>query len=185
MNCTSPTPSRQRGAALAVALVLLVVLTLLGIAAVRSTQTQLRLASNAESRTNAVQAAESLLETVASNSNNTPVDYNPDFRSCYLPARGAAAALFSCGSADSKIPLGSGNSNADTLAYGYAEVRRVLPLFVSVNVMREAQTSARQYDFARYSITGGIDRSAEGRSAAEVVESVLILHSKPAGVTYE
>ena len=185
MNRPFPAKPLEHGAALAVALVLLVVLTLLGVAAVRSTQTQLRLSSNAESRTNAVQAAESLLETVASDSNNTPVDYNPDFRSCYLPTGGAAAALFTCGSADSKIALDSGNSSSDHLSYGYAEVRRVLPLFVSVNVMREAQTSARQYDFARYSITGGIDRSAEGRSAAEVVESVLILHSKPAGVTYE
>lgn len=185
MNRPYPAKPLEHGAALAVALVLLVVLTLLGVAAVRSTQTQLRLSSNAESRTNAVQAAESLLETVASDSNNTPVDYNPDFRSCYLPTGGAAAALFTCGSADSKIALDSNNSSSDHLSYGYAEVRRVLPLFVSVNVMREAQTSARQYDFARYSITGGIDRSAEGRSAAEVVESVLILHSKPAGVTYE
>lgn len=177
--------NQQQGAALAVALVLLVVLTLLGIAAVRSTQTQLRLASNAESRTNATQAAESLIETVVSDSNNTPVDYNPNFRSCYLPEAGALAALFSCGSDDLPIPLDSSNSSSDALNYGYAEVRRVLPLFVSVNVMREAQTSARQYDFARYAITGGIDRSAEGRSAAEIIESVLILHSKPTGVNYE
>lgn len=177
--------NRQRGAALAVALVLLVVLTLLGVAAVRTTQTQLRLASNAESRTNAMQLAESLIETVASDSNNTPVDYNPDFRSCYLPANGAPSALFACDSDAVQIPLASSNSSGDILTYGYAEVRRVLPLFVTVNVMREAQTSARQYDFARYSITGGIDRSSEGRSAAEIVESLLVLHSKPAGVNYE
>jgi len=187
MNPHRPAGQRQQGAALAVALILLVVLTLLGVAAVRSTQTELRLAQNAESRTSAQQASESLIGAILSDIGNTPVNEDPGFRSCYLPAAAVPAARFTCSSANATqfISVTAANSSTAIVEHGYAEVIRVLPLFVSVNVMREAQTSGRQYDFARYSVTAGYDRSAESMSVAEVTESRLVLHSKVAGVNYE
>lgn len=185
MNGRPPVPRHQRGAALAVALILLVVLTLLGVAAVRSTQTELRLAQNAESRTSAQQASESLIGTILSDINNTPVNDDASFRACYEATAGAPAATFDCSSSDRQITVTADNSSSIIVEHGYAQVTRVLPLFVSVNVLRESQTSSRQYDFARYAVTAGLDRSEEGMSAAEVTESRLVLHSKVAGVNYE
>lgn len=192
-----PAPGRrQSGAALAVALVLLVVLTLLGVAAVRATQTELRLSQNAESRSAARQAAESLISTILADPENTPVSEQADFRACYLPEDDApAAAAFSCtdGDRDRAIQVIPDSASGETqakvpdlvAAHGYAEVVRQLPLFVSVEVMREAQTSGRAYDFARYAITAGFDRSDSGQSAAEVTEGRLVLHNRVAGVNYE
>lgn len=184
-----PHPAGQRGAALAVALVLLVVLTLLGIAAVRATQTELRLAQNAESRTAAQQRAESLLNVVLVDRSYVPVNENPGERSCRLPAGGAPAAQFSCATATVALVLDAGDPSRqvpqDVIDYGYVEVVRQLPLFVSVDVMREARNSARSYEFARYAITAGYDRSGEGMSAAEITESRLVLHPRAAGIGYE
>lgn len=196
MRCNSAKPHDQRGAALAVALILLVVLTLLGVAAVRTTQTELRLAENAESRSSARQLAESLISVVLADANNTPVNEDPNYRTCYLPTPTPPAAQFTCtaGNRNAEILVrASGESGATDFnvvpaavkRYGYAEASRQLPLFVSVDVMREAQTSGRSYDFARYAITAGFDRSADAQSAAEVTESRLILHTKVAGVNYE
>lgn len=196
MSRLSP-PASQRGAALAVALILLLVLTLLGVAAVRSTQTELRLAQNAESRSSARQLAESLIAVILADPANTPVNEEADFRACVLPSSGApAAAQFTCTASNRTAEIlirAAGQSGATdlntvpepVLRFGYAETVRQLPLFVSVDVLREAQTSARGYDFARYTVTAGFDRSAESRGAAEVIESRLVLHTKVAGVNYE
>ena len=84
MTANSKALDDQRGAALAVALILLVVLTLLGIAAVRVTQTELRLANNNESRAYVRQAAESLVNQVIGNGNNIPVGGGLGFKSCFV-----------------------------------------------------------------------------------------------------
>ena len=182
-------PAAQRGAALAVALVLLVVLTLLGIAAVRATQTELRLAQNAESRTSAQQKAESLLNVVLADRSYVPVNEDLTQRSCRLPAGGAPAAQFNCATASVTLLLDAGDPSRqvpqDVLDHGYVEVVRQPPLFVSVDVMREGRNSARSYDFARYAVTTGYDRSADGLSAAEITESRLVLHPKAGGIGYE
>lgn len=60
MNAIAPR-RRQQGAALAIALLMLVIITLLGVAAVRATQVELRLSQNAESRMSAQQSAETML----------------------------------------------------------------------------------------------------------------------------
>ena len=137
-------PAAQRGAALAVALVLLVVLTLLGIAAVRATQTELRLAQNAESRTSAQQKAESLLNVVLADRSYVPVNEDLTQRSCRLPAGGAPAAQFSCATASVTLLLDAGDPSRqvpqDVLDHGYVEVVRQPPLFVSVDFCAEQMT---------------------------------------------
>lgn len=189
--CPSRRPHAQRGAALAVALVLLVVLTLLGIAAVRATQTELRLAQNAESRVSAQQRAESLLNVVLVDDTYVPVNENPNERFCRLPnpASRAHAAQFSCATATVTLLLDAGDPSRqvpqEVIDFGYVEVVRQLPLFVSVDVMREARNSARSYEFARYSVTAGYDQTDNGLSAAEITESRLVLHPKAAGIGYE
>ena len=173
----------QRGAALGVALVLLIVLTLLGVAAVRATQTELRLSQNAESHTAAQQAAESVIGSLLEHDTvNFVLDENPDYRVCY-PVASASVNAPLCSSTDTAANIAGLNSYL--AAKSYAEVKRQLPLFVPVDVLREIPISARSYDFARFSITGGYDSTASGFSAAEVNESRLVLHTKAAGTTYQ
>jgi len=62
--------SKQHGAALLVALSFLVVITLISLTAMRSTTTELRLASNNEERVAAEQLAQSAVDAVMSNPNN-------------------------------------------------------------------------------------------------------------------
>lgn len=174
---------QQQGAALAIALLVLVIITLLGVAAVRATQVELKLSQNAESRMAAIQAADSMAAFVGSNPENLPVNED-SYRACVRPSAVTnSTAQFTCATTDTQIvtTLATGPLRL----YGYAEVQRQLPLFVEVNVMREAQLSAKNYDFARYTITGGYDRSTDGLSVAEITEGVLRLHTKIAGVNYE
>lgn len=172
-------PAAQGGAALAVALLMLVIITLLGVAAVRTTQVELKLAQNAESRMSAVQAAESMVSFV-STATNLPVNTDLSFIACVLPA-GVTSAQFSC----SAPFIDVATATAPLQAHGYALIRREAPLFVEVSVLREAELSAKNYDFARFSVTGGYDRSADSMSAAEITEGTLKLHTKVAGVNYE
>lgn len=177
----SRAPQRQRGAALAIALLMLVIITLLGVAAVRVTQVELRLSQNAESRMAAMQAAESML-SFATNGTNLPVDGDLGFTACVLPAV-VKSQTFTCPSTTTAIDVTLAPNGLQR--FGYALVRREAPLFVEVNVLREAQLSAKNYDFARFTVTGGFDRSSESLSAAEIIEGTLKLHSKVSGVNYE
>lgn len=174
-------PYPQRGAALAVALLMLVIITLLGVAAVRATQVELKLSQNAESRMAAVQAADSMLGYVT-NTVTLPVNENLGFTACVLPSGLSTTGLaFTCTNSDINV-----QSAAPALqTFGYAFVRREAPAYVEVNVLREAELSAKNYDFARYSIIGGYNRAAEQRSAAEITQGTLKLHAKVAGVHYE
>lgn len=177
----------QHGAALAIALLMLVIITLLGVAAVRATQVELRLSQNSESRMSAQQAAQTMLGYLMSTANvssNLPANDNVSFRVCLVGGSVVASNLpFTCGATDSAATLGSLPINLSQ--YGYVESKREQPLFVEVNVDRDALSSARNYDFARYTITGGYDNTLNGMSAAEVTESRLVLHVKTNGVTYQ
>lgn len=171
--------AKQQGAALAIALLMLVIITLLGVAAVRATQVELRLSQNAESRMAATQAAESMVNFVATGA-NLPVNEDDTYTACVLPGS-VTTALFTCAVAS----IATSGATAALQAHGYALLKRESPLFVEVNVLREAELSAKDYDFARFTVTGGYDRSAEGMSAAEVTVGLLRLHPKIAGVSYE
>ncbi|MES2885822.1 MAG: hypothetical protein V4709_13525 [Pseudomonadota bacterium] len=174
--------SRQTGAALGIALLILLIITILGVAAVRATQVELKLSQNAESRMAATQAAQSMVAFV-SDPTNMPVNDNLGHHVC-VRATGVTVVP-ACDSATTTIVL-TGIS-VPLLKHGYAEVRREQPLFVEVNVLRAlgSELSAKNYDFARFTATGGYDRSSDGMSAAEITEGILKLHSKVAGVHYE
>ena len=83
----TPTPSRQRGAALIVSLVLLVILTLMGIATIRTSTMQERMAGNERDRNLAFQAAEAALREGERLLQNAVVPSFPDTANgLYLPA---------------------------------------------------------------------------------------------------
>lgn len=88
MSMHSPRSS-QTGAALGIALMILLIITILGVAAVRATQVELRLSQNAESRMAATQAAQSMVAFV-STAGNMPVNDNIGFHAC---ARAGSVSL--------------------------------------------------------------------------------------------
>ena len=182
----SPRPhrSRQAGAALGIALLILLIITILGVAAVRATQVELRLSQNAESRMAATQAAQSMVAFV-STADNMPVNDNIGFHACVRASSVSLGIVPVCDAATKAIVI-TGITKA-LEDHGYAEVRREQPLFVEVNVLRDigSELSAKNYDFARFTAIGGYDRSSDGMSAAEITEGILKLHSKVAGVHYE
>jgi hypothetical protein len=177
--------STQRGAALAIALLMLVIITLLGVGAVRATQMELRLSRNAESRMAAIQAADSMVGFVRTTT-NLPVNGEDGFVTCARASEmdvALTADFTACGSntidVSTAVPL--------LAAHGYALVRREQPLFIEANVLRQPgqEVGTKNYDFARFTVIGGYDRSDDGLGAAEVVEGTLALHTKTSGVNYE
>lgn len=75
-----PAPQKQRGVVLIIALVMLLILTLIGVAGLRDTQLQERMAGGAQDRELALQAAETALRTAegAITSGNAAADNNGD-----------------------------------------------------------------------------------------------------------
>ena len=63
---TTPTPSKQRGATLVVALIMLVLLTLFALSAANTSNTNLRIVGNMQERNDAFDAAQLLIETAIS-----------------------------------------------------------------------------------------------------------------------
>jgi type IV pilus assembly protein PilX len=81
---------RQRGAVLVIALVMLLILTLVGIAGLRDTQLQERMAGGAQDRERALQAAESALrEAEQSIEDGTADDVSNDYGANYKDYEGA------------------------------------------------------------------------------------------------
>ena len=66
--------NRQQGAVLVMSLVLLIVLTLIGVASMQSSSLELKVASNAQQRNTAFEAAQSLIDIAASL--NDPLNTN-------------------------------------------------------------------------------------------------------------
>lgn len=74
--------SRQRGVALVTALVFLIIITALALAAMRSSTLELRMSSNDEFATTAVQVAMGVAEAVSATPGSTPVVGDVGYRIC-------------------------------------------------------------------------------------------------------
>lgn len=178
-----PTHGRQAGAALATSLLILSVLTLLGLAAMRGSKTELRLSQNAESRVNALQSAQAIADGVTQNDGNLTIGTGPGYSACYVPSSsgsGPDSLPFTCSSPSLAAP-----DDTALQSWTYARVVREDPEFLSAAALRGAGNSGRSYDYARFTIIGGYDHSAQGFGASEVVQGVLKLHAKPTGVSYQ
>lgn len=161
----------QRGAALATALFFLVVITLLGLAAMRAGQTDLRLALNEESRMSAMQGAQSLLEALLEGRRNLVIRPGSGYvQNCYLaPALDAAAMLarqgFECPSSvgeASELPDGTLKQQAYTL------VRRESlggSDFAPVSALRRGDSGER-FRLASFTVLAGYDRTQASRSGS-------------------
>lgn len=200
MNRPLAMPQKQHGAALATALFFMVVITLLGLAAMRSGRTDLRLALNEESRINAMQSAQSLLEALLSDTDNLAVNPGSGYvQNCYLAAALDAASLlarqkFSCpaGLADvSQIPDGPLKAQAYTL------IRRENingSDFAPVSALRRGDSGER-YKLASFTVLAGYDRTVTSRAtgaeeegsfgAAEVIQGTFVKVDSVDGLVVE
>lgn len=172
MNAPLTRVNRQRGAALATALFFLVVITILGLAAMRAGQTDLRLALNEESRVNALQSAQSLLDALLESRANLVVQPGSGYvQNCFIaPALDAAAMLarqnFDCppGLADvSELPAGNLQRHAYTL------IRRETiggSDFAPVSALRRGDSGER-FRLASFTVLAGYDRTAASRASGE------------------
>lgn len=174
---------QQQGAALATTLLILTVLTLLGLAAMRGSRLELKLAQNAESRVNARQSAQAIADGITQVEASLAISSGPGFRACYLPPSGSDqpdSVPFSCSSATLTAPADDGLRE-----HTYALAQRETPEFLTTATLRGAGNSGRSYDYARFTVIGGYDNSSNGFGAAEIVQGVLKLHAKSGGVTYQ
>lgn len=192
---------RQRGAALATALFFLVVITILGLAAMRAGQNDLRLALNEETRITAVQRAQSLLEVMLENDDtNLAVRQGSGYlQNCYLSPQLDATSLkarqgFDCPSAlvdTTTLPGGTLRDHAYTLirreSVGGSD-------FAPVSALRRGDSGER-FRLASFTVLAGYDRTSTSRAssatetgnfgAAEVSQGTFIKVDTVDGVVME
>lgn len=160
---------KQTGAALATALFFLVVITLLGLAAMRSGTMGLRLALNEESRVNALESAQSLLEALLADADNLLIEPGSDYvQNCFVAPALQAAVLaanqaFECptGTPPPVLPPGALQAHAYTL------IRRESigeQDFAPVSALRRGDSGER-YRLASFTVTAGFDRTPASRAA--------------------
>lgn len=194
-------PHHQRGAALATALFFLVVITILGLAAMRAGQNDLRLALNEETRITAVQRAQSLLEALLEHDeDNLVVRQGSGYvQNCFLSGELDATSLknrqdFECPGAlvdVSVIPGGTLKRNAYTL------IRRETiggSDFAPVSALRRGDSGER-FRLASFTVLAGYDRTSVSRAsgasesgnfgAAEVSQGTFIKVDTIDGVVVE
>lgn len=182
----------ERGAALATALIFLVIITLLGLAAMRVGQINLRLALNEESRVTALESAQSLLDSVLNNNTTAfTIQSGSDYvQSCFLGSSVTAAMLpiaqaTFCPSA--KIVSSLPPDDAELKKYGYVSIYREQiggSDFAPVAALRKGDSGER-FRLARFTVTAGYDHTAENMSVAEVVQGTYIKIDTVDGITMQ
>ncbi|TDU32073.1 PilX-like prepilin protein [Panacagrimonas perspica] len=162
---------RQAGAALATALFFLVVITILGLAAMKAGQTDLRLALNEESRITAVQSAQSLLESLLeSSASNMVVQQGSGYvQNCYISGELDAASLRTRQNFDCPADLNPVSVLPDgTLKlHAYTMIRRESvggSDFAPVSALRRGDSGER-FRLASFTVLAGYDRTAASRAA--------------------
>lgn len=178
-------PTRQNGIALATALIFLVIITLLGLVAVRSSTTELRLAHNEQIRVEALEAAQAVVDSVLNNPQNLPINSNIDYLACFdsgtrgthmpCPAEKATLVLTQNDEpVQPSTPADECDPNADIFASGiYAESRRLPP--EDVPVPGALFTSMDKFHAAAFSVRGQYACGNTGLGSADIEQGVLIL----------
>lgn len=172
---------RQNGAALVLALVLLVVVTLIAVTSIRSTNQELRMSLNEETRANAFQYAQGLVDWILFTAGTTPVVGAVGDRLCVSDFTLSGGLVcnrnFAIGdpdllAEDTRINTISGCA---TCEYS-AEVVRVGS--EDSPPPRGIGTSVDKFGAAPFKITARYDLSEVGLGKAEVTEGALVLVPK-------
>ncbi|MGH8457310.1 MAG: pilus assembly PilX family protein, partial [Stenotrophobium sp.] len=170
-------PRDQSGVTLATALFFLVIITLLGLTAMRAGQIGLKLSRNEESRVNALQSSQSVVDGLLANlATNFPVNSQANYQvSCYPSGLALNAAPFyapfACATQSILPPVTADNSFTN---YSYIQIYREgvnNQPFITGNAIPGAGNTSR-VRYARFSVTAGFDRANTGQGVAEVTEGV-------------
>lgn len=161
-------PPRQEGIALATALIFLLVITVLGLVAVRSSTTELQLARNEQTRVEAMETAQAVVDAVIAGTGNLPVRPGDDYLLCYDSGDGTqtqctegAAGLSLAGTGDSAL-FDKGI---------YAEVRRLAP--ETTPVPAALLTSMDKFTAASFAVRGQYARGEAGLGAADIEQGLI------------
>lgn len=166
-------PPRQRGIALATALIFLVVITLLGLVAMRTSTTELRLARNEQVRMEAMQTAQSVVDTVLADSDNFPLTMDLDAPHCFASGGGDIQAL--CPPEQTQLTLSGPDQPLPPLFQKgiHAEVRRLPP--DRAPLPGGLLTSMARFSGAAFAVRGQYSRSQAGQGAADIEQGVIKL----------
>jgi Tfp pilus assembly protein PilX len=183
-------PRQQQGAALAVALFFLVIMTLLGLIAMQAGRVDLRLSLNEESRIDALQSAQTSLDTVLDVESNLAILPNAgQLQSCFVGSALNAATLQSAQQFTCDTSTSSNTLVADSYfrQYTYVAVRRERigdADLAPPSALRQGDSGDR-YRLAAFSITAGYDRTGERQGAAEIQQGLYRRISVVDGVTLQ
>lgn len=156
-------PSAQRGIALVVVLLLLLVVTLLGLAAMRGTLLQERMAGNVVARAQAFQAAEAILREAEAFAATKPVVPGAGCQGgvCAMPTAGAAPAWQASGFWDT----------AANYRVASSAISGIQPKYV-IEDYGQSETDT---------CTGSIDMSASPCTNAKQTYRITVLSQAPNG----
>lgn len=163
----------QRGVALATALIFLVVITLLGLVAMRTSTTELRLARNEQVRMEAMQTAQSVVDKVLADSDNFPLTMDPDTPHCFVSGGGDVQAV--CPPEQAQLTLSGPDQPLPPLFQKgiHAEVRRLPP--DRAPLPGGLLTSMAKFSGAAFAVRGQYSRGQAGQGAADIEQGVIKL----------
>jgi Tfp pilus assembly protein PilX len=159
----------QRGAALIVALLLLIVITLLGLASMRTSTLELRMATNQEAQLAAFERAQAVVDAAIADERNTIVVGDAGHNTCIgtppgtactntRPSTGLADGIFSS-------EISSGKINV--------VITRLAPLYR--NAPPGINTSADKFQAATFSVEGNFDDAGNRNGRTGITQGVLVL----------
>lgn len=166
---TSRRPSsfscRQDGVILITSMIILIVMVVLGMASVRISTMELRMANNEEASIAAFQNSHALVDIVAATPTATPVTGLPGFTIC-TPAEAGCDLnnlLFPIGFVGTEVAAGTLN----------ARVQRLAPALRPPP--RGIESSVDKFSAAVFQVQATYDRADEGRGRSQTTEGLLVL----------
>ena len=157
--------SKQRGAVLMVSLIMMVVIGMLTLSLMTMSRIQMRMASNEESRVNALQMAQAINELVISDPDMTPVVGTAGFRLC---TDNVADCDMETIAPDNDVLVEA--VNYDQLS---AVATRGTPEFQPPP--RGTGFSVSKFTATSFDLSGTYDRAEEGRGFAQVDEGLIVM----------
>lgn len=158
----------QSGIALATALLFLIVITLLGLVAIRSSTTGLKLALNEQSQTKALVTAQSMITTVLKNTTKLPSEAGDSYKDCYqFTNKPWATGDFTFKPVTCPIP------ETQTGGRAYVTLRRLPPRTSPPPV--ESATSLVRFGAGTFAVRGLYDRSKQGLGAADIEQGAMTI----------
>jgi hypothetical protein len=158
-------PKRQEGAVLMISAIMLVVIGMLTMSLLGLTRMQVRMATNEESRVNAVQSAQSANEAIISNPSTTPVIGGVGYQLC-------TTNIADCDQYTLVMPTPEMEALV-TDNYLRAIAFRGAPLFR--NPPRGTDWSLDKFTSTTFTLGSTFDRTADGQGAATIQEGLVVM----------